>query len=465
MENTGFSKKKAAIIITVTLCIVSGVFFLMRYLKDTEYTDDSHVVYVTDVATLTGQGTSNGIVNRYGGVVESQETWSCTANPDYKIKEIYIEVGQEVTEGQALFSYDVNELDNSLEQQKIDLERLNAELESLKDTIKALEKEAKSAESSLKANYTIQIKQQELELKQKEFDIQAKQKEIEATEKNIGNSTVTSQISGIVQSINNSETQATDYNTGDSSFIKIIKTGELRVKGTVNEQNIGLLTEGMQVIVRSRVDDNAIWRGTITKIDRENQQTNNYASMYGSDNGSGTNYPFYVDLPTSEGLMMGQHVYLEPDLGQEDQEETEGIWIDEWYVDESVDDAPFVWVDDGEGKLTKRDVKVGERNSDMGTVQILSGLELTDLIAFPDENCAEGVETQQAEYAPGTADSDTSEEAAEGDYATEGAEANYAMEGAGEGANYSEDVYAGEGMYAEGEAAYAGEVYTDGNAV
>ena len=174
--------------------------------------------------------------------------------------------------------------------------------------------------------------------------------------------------------------------------------------GNDNEQNIGMLTEGMPVIVRSRVDDTQIWRGTISKIDRENQQTNKYADMYGTDNGSGTNYPFYVDLPTSEGLMMGQHVYLEPDLGQEDAGTAEGIWLDEWYVDESVENAPFVWVDDGEGKLVKRDVIIGERNTEMGTLQILSGLELTDLIAFPDENCTEGAKTEKAEYTSGGAD-------------------------------------------------------------
>ena len=442
MSNTGFSKKKAGIIIAVTLGLVVGAFFLMRYLNDTSYTDDSRIVYVTDVATLTGQGVSNGLVNRYGGVVESQETWSCTANSDYKIQAVLVEVGQEVTEGQPLFIYDVNELENALEQQRIDLERLNAEQRSLKETIEALRKESKSADSSLKANYTIQIKQQELELKQKEFDIQAKQKEIEATEKSIGNSTVTSQISGIVQSIRDSETQASDPMSSDSSFIKIIKTGELRVKGTVNEQNIGLLTEGMPVIVRSRVDDTAVWRGTITKIDRENQQTNAYASMYGTDNGSSTNYPFYVDLPTSEGLMMGQHVYLEPDLGQEDTEEVEGIWIDEWYVDESVDDAPFVWVDDGEGKLTKRDVTVGERNSDMGTVQVLSGLELTDLIAFPDENCVEGAKTEKAEMMGEGGEGEFTDDVTEENI---GSDAYYEEEYTGEDADYVEEEYAAAG--------------------
>ena len=52
----------------------------------------------------------------------------------------------------------------------------------------------------------------------------------------------------------------------------------------------------------------------------------------------------------------------------------------------------------------RRDVIIGERNTEMGTLQILSGLELTDLIAFPDENCTEGAKTEKAEYTTGGAD-------------------------------------------------------------
>ena len=92
MNNIGFSGKKAGIIIAVTVCVVIGVFFLIRYLNDTSYKEDDQVVYVTDVATLTGQSISDGIVNRYGGIVESQETWSCTANSDYTIQAVLVEV-------------------------------------------------------------------------------------------------------------------------------------------------------------------------------------------------------------------------------------------------------------------------------------------------------------------------------------------------------------------------------------
>ena len=36
---------------------------------------------------------------------------------------------------------------------------------------------------------------------------------------------------------------------------------------------------------------------------------------------------FYVNLDSSEGLMLGQHVYIEPDEGQD--EKKSGIWLND----------------------------------------------------------------------------------------------------------------------------------------
>lgn len=221
-----------------------------------------------------------------------------------------------------------------------------------------------------------------------------KRSEIEKIQDNINNATVYSKISGVVQSIN--ESGSSDMQTGtDNSFIKIMKTGDLRVKGTVNEQNIGQIYEGLPVIVHSRVDESLTWSGTVTKIDRENTQSNPYASMFGGEGSSGSNYPFYVELSGSDGLMMGQHVYLEPDLGQNDAEAHQGIWLDSCYIDETTD--PFVWADDG-GKLVKKPVTLGERDDELGKVQILDGLTESDLIAFPEDTLHEGMTTLDSAY-------------------------------------------------------------------
>lgn len=384
---------KAAALIILAACLCIAGFFGYRHLRNAAVTDDGEEVYVTSVAYLTGANVS-GTVNRFAGVVESQETWSVDPNSEYKVAAVLVSVGQEVSEGQALFTYDVNAFQDQLAKAQIELERLNAERNALDDTIAALAKQQKKADKDQQANFTIQIKQQELERKQKEYDITVKRSEIEKIQDNINNATVYSKISGVVQSIN--ESGSSDMQTGtDNSFIKIMKTGDLRVKGTVNEQNIGQIYEGLPVIVHSRVDESLTWSGTVTKIDRENTQSNPYASMFGGEGSSGSNYPFYVELSGSDGLMMGQHVYLEPDLGQNDAEAHQGIWLDSYYIDETTD--PFVWADDG-GKLVKKPVTLGERDDELGKVQILDGLTESDLIAFPEDTLHEGMTTLDSAY-------------------------------------------------------------------
>ena len=384
---------KAAALIILAACLCIAGFFGYRHLRNAAVTDDGEEVYVTSVAYLTGANVS-GTVNRFAGVVESQETWSVDPNSEFKVAAVLVSVGQEVSEGQALFTYDVNAFQDQLAKAQIELERLNAERNALDDTIAALAKQQKKADKDQQANFTIQIKQQELERKQKEYDITVKRSEIEKIQDNINNATVYSKISGVVQSIN--ESGSSDMQTGtDNSFIKIMKTGDLRVKGTVNEQNIGQIYEGLPVIVHSRVDESLTWSGTVTKIDRENTQSNPYASMFGGEGTSGSNYPFYVELSGSDGLMMGQHVYLEPDLGQNDAEAHQGIWLDSYYIDETTD--PFVWADDG-GKLVKKPVTLGERDDELGKVQILDGLTESDLIAFPEDTLHEGMTTLDSAY-------------------------------------------------------------------
>ena len=58
---------------------------------------------------------------------------------------------------------------------------------------------------------------------------------------------------------------------------------------------------------------------------------------------------------------------------------------------------PFVWADD-EGKLVKKPVTLGERDEELGLVQITDGLSEADRIAFPEETLKEGMPTLDAAY-------------------------------------------------------------------
>jgi HlyD family secretion protein len=130
-------------------------------------------------------------------------------------------------------------------------------------------------------------------------------------------------------------------------------------------------------------------------IDRENPSSSNSSSYWYSDSSdSDTNsstYPFYVDLDSSDGLMLGQHVYIEPDNGQEDVKT--GVWISEYYIVDADTASPYVWAANEKERLEKRSVVLGEYDEGLGEYEIISGLTEDDSIAFPDDTLEEGLPT------------------------------------------------------------------------
>ena len=212
---------------------------------------------------------------------------------------------------------------------------------------------------------------------------------IEANNNKIANSTVTSTVDGTITKI------ADDTNpyTTDGSFITILASKEMRVKGQINEQNVWAINVDEPVTLRSRVDSSQTWKGTITKIDTESKQESNDSSYYGgSSDSSSTKYPFYITLEDSEGLMMGQHLYIE--LGQTDAPEmdfTDGTYLYDYYIAYDEEGNSFVWADN-KGRLTKVPIELGDYYEEQ-MVYSVSGIDNDTLIAFPMEDYSEGMKT------------------------------------------------------------------------
>ena len=196
---------------------------------------------------------------------------------------------------------------------------------------------------------------------------------------------------GVVKSVN--DTNGSDMMSGsDSAYITILKLGTYRIKAGANEQNIQQIYTGENMIVFSRVDTAQHWYGIISQIktDQGSDEGSQENSYYGSDNSAGsTNYPFYVELDDSEGLMLGQHVYLEEDLGQEDAKS--GIWLDDYYIVEEADGTHYVWAASSDNKLEKRTVELGEADEVLEQHHIKSGLTSDDYICQPRDSLEEGL--------------------------------------------------------------------------
>ena len=263
------------------------------------------------------------------------------------------------------------------------------EIANYQDQIRQLNEEKNAAPEEEKFNYTVQIQSIQNNIKQTEYNIESRKIEMNKKQESIDNSTVTSEMAGVVKSINES---GMDDMGNSAAYITILATGDYRVKGLVSEQSVWSITEGQPVIIRSRIDENQTWSGTISRVDTENQETNNnqYGYYSSSSGQTASKYPFYIDLDSTNGLILGQHVYIEMNEGQ--MTEKEGIWLFEGYI--GMDEAePYVWVADKRDRLEKRKVELGEYDENLGEYEIKSGLSEEDYIAYPMPGLYEGVST------------------------------------------------------------------------
>ncbi len=353
--------------------------------------DSRPKVSVTSISEIVGIGPV-GTINRFSGVVEAGETANVEKDSEMEIKEISVSVGDAVSKGQVLFTYETDSLSIDIERMQLEVEQLNNSVSTKKSQITALEKEQKAAASADKLKYTLEIQQLELDVKETEFNVTSKNKEIERAKTRLAAASVLSPVSGHVKAINNG-TSSYDPTTGQPlPFISITEEGDFRVKGTINEQNAMNLSEGTPVILRSRTDATLFWRGVVSMVDFENPVTDNQNYYYGPTDEMTTSskYHFYVRMDGDEGLMLGQHLYIEPDNGQTQTDGgSDSFYLPSYYISD-LDSDPWVWAASEKDKLEKRHVKLGNYNIDMDSYEIMEGLTLEDYIAYPDDSCSEG---------------------------------------------------------------------------
>lgn len=346
-------------------------------------------VYVQSVEALSNMG---GIApgDHFLGLVVSEHVTKIEKDADKAVKELLVQEGDDVKKDQQLFSYDTDELQLNYDKKVLELDQLKASIENYKTQITQLQNERAGVTGSEKMRYTLEIQSTQLDIKEAELKIKTKEKEVEQAAKLLENSTVVSPVAGRVQDINETGTNSQGE---PAAYITIQEVGSYRVKGVLGELQRGGIQEGDRVTLASRTDENAVWSGTVTLVDYENpsqgSEMDRYYGMSADEMTASSKYPFYVDLDSTDGLMLGQHLYirLETEAGQ-----STGIPIGSSFICYAEDGSAFVWAET-KGRLEKRTVTLGEHNPMTDTQEVLSGITLEDYLAFPDETCQEGAPT------------------------------------------------------------------------
>jgi HlyD family secretion protein len=399
-------------------------------------------VPVQTVASILGYDLSGN--NYFSGVVESRTTQKIKRDDDKQISEIKVEVGDEVKKGDVLFTYDKDSLELSVETAQLELEQIRNNISSYEEQITQLTKEKKKAGKSEQLSYSIQIQEAQLNLSEEQFNLKKKEAEAADLQKDLEDVDVVAEVDGMVQSIQDGSSSDNYYGT-DDSFMTILETGVFQVKGTANEMTISSLYEGETMTIRSRVDENQTWSGQIASLNTDSTEESDSDNYSGSDSGeSASKYSFTVSLDSSDGLMMGQHVYIE----QGSTGGGDGISLYSFYIMQEEDGA-YVWAADANNKLEKRSITLGDYDDMMDTYTITEGLSLEDAIAYPSDDLKVGDATSL--YDPDAFSSDDTGDDGGEDWADEDGETGFdedatADEADIEPASYTPDEQGGENV-------------------
>ena len=390
--------------VLLTLAILAGLGYGGWYAYNTylAQTPQEGTVYVQSVSVITGVGPA-GQRNRYSGVVEAKNVVKLDPDKDLTVKECFVAAGDKVVKGQRLFSYDVESMQIAFEQLQLDILGLENGIQTGEAKVESLKKKLATVKEFKKYEIQMDIQTEELEVRKKKYELSGKTKQAEDMEEALKNTVVYSPVTGTVRSVKTGDSSGQDYysyggSTEDTAYITIVAGNDYCVKGTVSEQTIHTLQEGMDVRILSRVDD-SIWPGRIYKINTEETKQNG-SRYYYYDSGSGeqaSKYDFFVELDNNEDLLMGQHVYIE--LGSGADQESDALLLPLYYVVEN-EGQPFVYAADGENRIEKRTVTLGDQDEENGTVAILDGLSYLDRIAFPDETVQVGMLASETAYVP-----------------------------------------------------------------
>lgn len=309
-EKMKASKKKiiiGVVVVVAAVAVILGVLWKLGKLpigKGSAGGDDANTsVDVTDLGT----------VNQFMGVVEAGQTEEIKADSDKEVKEVFVKEGDTVTAGTALFAYDTGDDQKEVERIQQEIAGYDSQIARYQSQINELAAERDTVSEANKFEYTTEIQSIELSIEEAQNNKQSSQSQLQEANAKIAKSTVTCTTNGVVKKINN--TSSDSYNESQA-FITIVSDESYRIKGTVNEQNVADLGEGQTVIIRSRVDDTT-WTGTITKVDTDNPAQSNQNEYYNDSSSdsdtTSSKYNFYVSVDEAKGLMLGQHVYIEPD--------------------------------------------------------------------------------------------------------------------------------------------------------
>ncbi|MBC2255698.1 efflux RND transporter periplasmic adaptor subunit [Listeria ivanovii] len=402
MENQQQKKKKKKIILTI-LCVVlvlvalfAAIFIAIHQKNKVTVDGEEGTVIAMQVKELSGEEEVDS-GNYFTGVIEPKATSKYNIDSSKgTVNKCYVKVGDTVKKDQKLYSYSNPEGDLEVREAELELEMQKSTTSQQQATINKLTKQIKDANEEEQDALKQEKAQAELELKQASFGIEKAEAALKAVQSKNNNNVVYSTVSGVVKQLDQSQMNKTviTEETNPAIFMEIVDMSTYYIKGSVDEFRRDELKKDQKVTVINRQDESETWEGKISEVGElpDGASEENTTSDEMEENPNLTKYPFTVELSAAKGLNIGRHVFISLDVEGNDATSDTLSLPSDFLVEK--DGKTIVWTaNDGTAKATE--VKTGEKNEELMTVEITEGLTTDDYIIYPDSFVKEGMEVQK----------------------------------------------------------------------
>jgi hypothetical protein len=225
-----------------------------------------------------------------------------------------------------------------------------------------------------------EIKNCELEIRESEITVGQKQRVVDGK-------IVKSTMDGTVISIGNP-----DGESDEEYFAKVANETGLYARGAMSELDLEQIHIG-DTISGMMTDTGVSFTAVVTEISEYPASEGSYYS-FSSGNTNASYYPFYALIDDTEDITEGE---AEIQLSESVSNNSDSIYLEKYFVRTENDGRSYVFIEGEDGLLKKQYVTTGKVLYSWA-IEIVSGLELTDNIAFPyGTDVVEGAPTKEVD--------------------------------------------------------------------
>lgn len=293
-------------LIGVTVVVVLGAIGTMLLFNGNSTADKDKEETIQVQKAKEGSVASSALLS--GNVAANNEQYVYYDGTKGDLDNVLVNVGDQVTAGQALVQYKSVEAQATYDTAVRALNKIDRQIYDLKTygtTVDVTGDAATDNKTTASAQRSVDSQLNDLQDSRADAvdNVNKAQALLDAT-------TVTSTNNGTVVEVNRDVSKST---TGtNQTLVHIVNNGNLQVKGELSEYNLANLSVGQEVTITSKVYPDKKWTGKISYISNYPKDSQNAAAAGAGTANSGAKYPYTVDITSEIGdLKQGFSVNVE----------------------------------------------------------------------------------------------------------------------------------------------------------